>query len=80
MPVNHGDSPVRVDHLVVIGPALVHEPRFLQFLYEFPCCHEFFIRIVRIVVKKKCALCVFFIASKEFIQGERVPIFPLMSL
>ncbi len=80
MPVNHGDSPVRVNHLVMVGSAFVHEPRFLQFLYEFPCCHEFFIRIVRIVVKKKMRTMRIFIAFKEFIQGERVPIFPLMSL
>ena len=80
MPVNHGDSPVRVDHLVMVGSALVHEPRFLQFLYEFPCCHEFFIRIMRIVVKENIRTMRILIASKEFIQGERVPIFPLMSL
>ena len=51
MPVNHGDSPVRVDHLVVVGPALVYEPRFLQFFYEFPGWHEIFIRMMRITVK-----------------------------
>lgn len=35
---------------------------------------------MRIVVKKNMRTMRILIVSKEFIQGERVPIFPLMSL
>ena len=35
----------------MIGSTLVDEPRLLQFFNEFPCRHELFIRMMRIIVK-----------------------------
>lgn len=52
VPVNHGDSAVRVNQLVMVGPAHVDESRFFKFFDEFPCVHDISIRIMRITVKK----------------------------
>lgn len=60
MPMDNCPSSIRVDQLVVIGAAYVDESGLLQSFYEFPCCHELFICIMRIKSNKIYALCAFF--------------------
>ena len=40
MPVNNGDSSVRVRQFVMVTPTLIDESGLFQPLYEFVCCHE----------------------------------------
>ena len=50
--VNNGNSSVRVRQLVMVPPTLIDKSGLFQSLYEFVCCHEIFIRIMRIAVKE----------------------------
>ena len=52
MPMDNCPSSIWVDQLVVIGAAHVDESGLLQSFYEFPCCHELFIYIMRIKSNK----------------------------
>lgn len=53
MPMDNCPSSIWVDQLVVIGAAHVDESGLLQSFYEFPCCHELFIYIMRIKKQQK---------------------------
>ena len=47
--MDYRNATVWVNQLVMLCPALDDEPGLGQPLDEFPCCHVFFIRIMRMI-------------------------------
>lgn len=50
MAVYYGVTTVRVNQFVVVLSPSVFKARPFQQLYEFPCCHDYIMRIMRIDV------------------------------